>query len=131
MKRQLLGFWLAVSICGFVGCSNSGEPKPAPAAGVPQLTATQINEMRQRYEASLSHESGSKPPTVLGMPPLPVLELRLEGPSQTAADALGRIGKTAVPALIKALADKDPKVRARAAQALARIGPDAAPAVPG
>ncbi len=47
-----------------------------------------------------------------------------------AADALGRFGPDAVPALIGTLRDKNPKLRRFAAAALGKIGPDAAQAVP-
>ena len=49
---------------------------------------------------------------------------------QTAADSLGRIGTAAVPALVRALSDADPKRRAEAAWLLGRIGPGAKQAVP-
>jgi HEAT repeat protein len=47
-----------------------------------------------------------------------------------AAEALGRLGEPAVPALIKVLKDDDASIRRYAALALARIGPQAALAVP-
>lgn len=50
--------------------------------------------------------------------------------SDTAADALARIGESAVPALIEGLADPKPEVRAQSARALARMGPKAHSAVP-
>lgn len=46
------------------------------------------------------------------------------------ADALEKIGKVAVPALIKALADNQDWVRYGACEALGRIGPDAEAALP-
>jgi hypothetical protein len=49
---------------------------------------------------------------------------------QTAADSLGRIGTPAVPSLMRALSDADPKRRAEAAWLLGRIGPGAKQAVP-
>ena len=49
---------------------------------------------------------------------------------ETAAAALGRIGKPAVPKLIEALASPNPVLRHQAADTLARIGPSAADAVP-
>ena len=48
----------------------------------------------------------------------------------TAADALGRIGPAAVPALTQALKSEDADVRLRAVQVLARMGSDAKEAVP-
>lgn len=47
---------------------------------------------------------------------------------ETAADALGRIGSAAVPALTEALRSNDPDVRLKAAEVLARMGTDAKPA---
>jgi len=47
-----------------------------------------------------------------------------------AADALGRIGKPAVPALVQALRSTDADVRLQAVQVLARMGSDAHEAVP-
>jgi HEAT repeats len=49
---------------------------------------------------------------------------------ETAADALGRIGAPAVPALMQALQSSDSDVRARAADVLGRMGSDARDAVP-
>ena len=48
----------------------------------------------------------------------------------TAADALGRIGPPAVPALVQALHSEDAEVRLKAVEVLARMGPDAREAVP-
>jgi HEAT repeat protein len=48
----------------------------------------------------------------------------------TVARALGRIGKTTVPALTVALLDAEPLTRAGAAEALGRVGPEAKSAVP-
>jgi HEAT repeats len=48
----------------------------------------------------------------------------------TAADALGRIGPAAVPALRQALQSEDADVRLKAVQVLARMGSDAKDAVP-
>jgi HEAT repeat protein len=47
-----------------------------------------------------------------------------------AADALGRIGQPAVPALVAALADADPEVRYQACRALTYMGAQAVDAVP-
>ena len=48
----------------------------------------------------------------------------------TAADALGRIGPPAVPALMQALHSEDAEVRLKAVEVLARMGPDARESVP-
>jgi len=50
--------------------------------------------------------------------------------AEAAQAALGRIGPSAVPALVRALADANPHRRRRAARALEEIGPDASSAVP-
>src|SRR5262249_14876800 len=47
-----------------------------------------------------------------------------------AADALGRIGQTAVPSLSDSLADPDPMVRLQSCRALAYMGAQAKDAVP-
>jgi HEAT repeat protein len=52
------------------------------------------------------------------------------GVRDTAADALGRIGDAAVPALIAALEDPDRDVRTQATRALARMGAKAESAIP-
>jgi HEAT repeat protein len=49
---------------------------------------------------------------------------------EAAADALGRIGPSAVPQLIEALRSRDSEARLQAAQVLARMGSDAKEAVP-
>jgi HEAT repeat protein len=48
----------------------------------------------------------------------------------TAIDALARIGRPAVPEIVKMLDDPSSSVRVEGLRALARIGPDAADAVP-
>ncbi|HEY1601981.1 MAG TPA: HEAT repeat domain-containing protein [Pirellulales bacterium] len=52
------------------------------------------------------------------------------GVKETAVDALGRIGESAVPTLITALSDANPRVRAQAGRALARMGAAGKDAVP-
>jgi hypothetical protein len=49
---------------------------------------------------------------------------------ETAADALGRIGAAAVPALVRELTNPDAGVRLKAVEVLGRIGPEAASAAP-
>jgi HEAT repeat protein len=57
---------------------------------------------------------------------------RLKNPQQRSAaiDYLATVGKPAVPALITALQDTDPQVRASALLIIAKIGPNAAQAIP-
>jgi hypothetical protein len=50
--------------------------------------------------------------------------------SETASEALARIGPSSVPPVTAMLSDPDPAIRARSAAILARIGPDARDAVP-
>lgn len=49
--------------------------------------------------------------------------------TETAADALGRIGAPAIPALVQTLQNADPEVRLKATAVLGRIGPEAKDAV--
>jgi HEAT repeat protein len=49
---------------------------------------------------------------------------------KSAARALGQIGKPAIPSLLEALEDRDEDVRARAARAMGQMGPDARAAIP-
>jgi len=69
-----------------------------------------------------------RPPLISS--PLLVPEFRQPTEQEVAAMALGRIGRPAVPSLIRTLSNRDPQVRKQAALVLARIGPDAADAVP-
>lgn len=62
--------------------------------------------------------------------PLRVKPLSAWTEKDTAADALGRIGPAAVPALAQALHSDDPEVRLKAVEVLARMGSDARDAVP-
>ncbi len=65
-------------------------------------------------------------------PPVNAAETNIPAVSTqiAAAEALGRIGQPAVPALAEALMDADPAVRLQACRALAYMGAKAANAVP-
>jgi len=67
-----------------------------------------------------------------GAPPLQISEpfVRVWSVQETVADALGRIGGDAVPALTQALSHPKAEVRVQATRALALIGSQAKPAVP-
>jgi len=108
-------FWL-------VGCSGTdNEPRQA-SKSVPQPTAEQLAKLRAPYEfhSPLAMRINRQVP-----PGFREWSLR-----ETAADALARIGRPAVPALIRALSDPDPELRHQAARALSRMGPSVRDAVP-
>lgn len=118
---------LLVLIVAF--CAGCGEPTPSnsgsalsslPGVG-PKFSEAKIKEVRAPLE--------NRPAELFpGLTSLPMSrEWTIQ---QTAADALARIGSTAVPALIMTLRDPEPFARAQAAQALARMGPNAKQAVP-
>jgi len=97
------------------GCGNAPESRGKPDQ----------KEMQQ-IRASVEPD---KPPQSL----IPTLNLQTVyqpwGVKETAVDALGRIGAGAVPPLIAALHDPNPRIRAEAARALSRMGPAAQDAV--
>jgi hypothetical protein len=128
--RQVLGsigisVW-ALSVGG-VGCGRT------PESNVPE-------EIRQKLKAS---PVSAVRPTDLN-PPDAAPAISAQEPvrrfavrpfeewtmRETAAAALGRIGKPAVPKLVEALKSSNPMLRHQAADTLARIGPSAAAAVP-
>jgi hypothetical protein len=92
---------------------NKGkQTPPVPSGGVIEGSTTRIR---------------TRPPLVT----LPVLpQMRESTEQETAAAALARIGRAAVPSLIQTLGHRDADVRRQAALVLAKIGPDAADAVP-
>ncbi|MBL9122522.1 MAG: HEAT repeat domain-containing protein [Planctomycetaceae bacterium] len=116
----------------FAGCSNAEVPEGASAVTPPKISPDQIAESRRQLEQSLMDESPLGRPNLAGaLAPLSALSLMPEwGLPETAADSLARIGPAAVPALLTAMENRDPAVRARAAQAFARMGPEASAAVP-
>jgi len=125
MKR---GFLIVVVSLLVAGCGGLTGPTkqvetPAPAPG-PQFIST------------------SGPSTSNQAPPRPIYDYNV-APAQyslkpleqwteqeAAADALGRIGPSAIPQLIELLKSPEPDVRLIAAQVLARMGSDAKEAVP-
>lgn len=133
MIRLTLALAVAAGSLALAGCSKSGEGEPsAPAAGAGKFSPDEIADSRRRLEQSLTKDAEKgRPNLAASLAPLGSLALVPQwGLPETAADALARIGPTAVPALMKALQDADPKVRTRAAQAFARMGPEASDAVP-
>lgn len=110
--------WL---LCGFLLCVGCGEGEVTLTAGPPKPTAEQIAALRAKYAAP---SDADRPPA------LPLTMFRQWELQQVAADSLARIGEPAIPELVRLLADRDPKTRARAAWALGRMGVKGKPAVP-
>ncbi|MEQ8789096.1 MAG: HEAT repeat domain-containing protein [Pirellulaceae bacterium] len=126
------------------GCGKSPQsPEPAkaakvtspydvrgdqsPAAPPPTLSPTPDPSNIQLVTATQSLADTLRTPPATTPPIEPYQEWDMP---ETAAKALGRIGRAAVPQLAQALSDPNPLVRKRAADVLARIGPDAKDAVP-
>jgi hypothetical protein len=102
-----------------------------PTGGEPVLTTAE----RQHPPAIFKVQSGSGGVArasfdqAVGQPqPLKALD-QWTG-QDAAADALGRIGAAAVPALADALQSSDPDTRLKAVEVLGRMGPNAQAAVP-
>ncbi len=126
LSRGRLAAWalavLAALVVALSGCGQAAPEKPKP-------TVKEILAARASVEA----EKPSQPATISTTTAPAGVSLSLYrswGVKETAVDALGRIGEAAVPQLIAALSDADPRVRAQAGRALARIGPPAKEAVP-
>ncbi|MCL6503377.1 MAG: HEAT repeat domain-containing protein [Pirellulales bacterium] len=96
--------------CG-VGPRSVAKPKP---------TAEEIRELQRALARS---EAPSLPRRTQPL----VREWTVK---ETAADALARIGKAAIPQLMELLDEPNPTVRIHAARALGRMGSEAQPAVP-
>ncbi len=112
-----LSFLLAITLVMSAGCGPMTATKEKP-------TADEIRQIQATVETQ-------KP--ALAMTPAPSLQQQIFRPwgvKETAVDALGRIGASAVPTLITALSDANPRVRAEAGRALARMGDAGKDAVP-
>jgi antitoxin component of RelBE/YafQ-DinJ toxin-antitoxin module len=115
---------LAVTVSG---CSRAGSDLP------PEIEAKARESIpRRTYAISTSvpggrHEAMRVP--VLAASPQLAIRTDRDLP-EAAADALARIGASAVPEVTRMLNAPEPEQRIRAAGILARIGPDAQPAVP-
>lgn len=97
------------------GCGDSGERTAR------HLTTDEITHLQEQFRVTPT------PDVPRVSVPIPVREWTAQ---DTAMDALARIGRDAVPALVEALGDRNVQVRRQAALALGRIGPDAEQAVP-
>jgi transglutaminase-like putative cysteine protease len=131
--QRLCSFYLvsmaAVLVCCASGCGGKQPNEPATVikvnAGGEAKPILPPPASDTAYESSPSDRRDVRDASLLNWPPV-----QQWGLPETAADALSRIGEPAVPALVSALSDPDPKVRLQAARALARIGPPARDAVP-
>lgn len=111
-------FAAAVGLAALAGCHRmTGEPTREITTPVQEtfFVSTPVGTVAQ-----VGHQE----------PVAPVPDLRLKpiedwSEQETAADALGRIGPPAVPALVDALKSPDAAVRLKAAEVLARMGTDA------
>jgi hypothetical protein len=107
-----------------------------PAGEQPVLTSV------QRPPSEPAPPTENRPPAPPGEPvapavfeqpvpePEPIKPLAAWTEQEAAAEALGRIGAAAVPALVQTLQDPDPAVRLTAVEVLGRMGADARDAVP-
>lgn len=127
-QRAHLVFVVAAALCGIA----SAQPRPLP--GVKAEGQAKENKGKQTPPVKPDTIVEGTTPRVRTLPPLvtlPVIpEFRQPTEQETAAAALARIGRAAVPSLIQTLGHRDAQVRRQAALVLARIGPDAADAVP-
>jgi len=125
----LLGVYFSAWGCrpGSLGPTKEVE---VPSGGPPVLTLA--DRAAKEYETS-HRASGPVARATFEQPieePQPVKPLTLWTEQEVAADALGRIGAPAVPALIEALKNADPAVRLEVVEVLGRMGDEAADAVP-
>ena len=109
----LLGGFLFIG-CGSKPAVQQGKLSAASVATQQASTTREPRVMRASYDE------------------LPLNAAAFPEPSEQelAGQALGRIGKPAVPQLVNALRHRDPSVRRQAASVLAKIGPDARAAAP-
>jgi HEAT repeat protein len=120
MQNARAAFLLIIGIVG-LGLSGCG------GAVSDARKAEMLHELRSRttaYKVVQSDVESANPPQ-LSEPYVRVWTVQ-----ETVADALGRIGGEAVPALIQALSHPNVEVRVQATRALALIGARAQPAVP-
>lgn len=122
--------------CSLLFCFYFIIPVVAPAADEVNhlVTLLKSEEPEVRYKAARSLQKLG-PTAEPAIPPLIAALNDLGAPTKydvqylgprvrnAASDALASIGRPAVPALIKALRDKDPATRAMAADTLAMLGP--------
>ncbi|MBX7168553.1 MAG: HEAT repeat domain-containing protein [Pirellulales bacterium] len=123
--------WIKVTIVvlGVALLGGCGSREATPNTAATAATVGEVEDAGPTQEQIEAARSELPPPPQrpllvgLGAPPPE------RGVNEAASDALGRIGEAAIPALLEALRDPDPLVRAEAVRALARMGPEAEPAL--
>jgi HEAT repeat protein len=135
MNRLAL-FWLIATIAA-AGCTGTPTPPRKVIATSPQgatvlsgqgvLSGPAAAGQRPTYPTSLVAPAAFEAPAGEVRPIKPFADWSEQ---EAAADALGRMGPAAVPALIQALQNPDVSVRRKAVEVLGRVGPDAKDAVP-
>jgi len=118
----------ALALCvGAVGCQPSANPPVSDAVRQKLKEAVESQPSLSDSYSPTSPNQGATTEPVRRFAVRPFEEWTMR---ETAAAALGRIGKPAVPRLVEALQSSNPALRHQAADTLARIGPSAAEAVP-
>ena len=118
-RSSLVATFAAVIIASLTGCGKEPQRQPNAERAVTPRPAQPQPKPQPRVIVSRQH------PTAAGMPPVVDWGMR-----ETAFDALARMGRPALPALVRALhSQDDTNLRMQASWALARMGPDARDAV--
>jgi len=122
-----------------IGCGRTRDRTSVGVAesdpGLPPLTADEAPKTAETVPVPGPTVTIVQRPVIIEDPParsalVRAAQYRDWGVREIIADSLGRIGPSAVPALIVALSDEDREVRIAACRALARMGPPAEKAVP-
>ena len=124
---------LAVGTALAAGCGSLQPPVKmihVPSGGEPILTSAEREQIQDGRQQHLVAPAAFARP-IEEPPPEPLLKPFDQWSEQeAAADALGRIGPAAVPALLQALASPEKAMRLKATEVLGRMGPEAKDAVP-
>jgi HEAT repeat protein len=127
LMRRLLALGVVLAAAN-LWTQAGGEKQPPTIPDLIQQLSSKDFHLRQQAAVQLGNLGLAAREAVPGLAKL----LHDVAPEvrQSAAKALGQIGKPAVPALTEALRDRDADARKNAARTLARLGSDAVPAVP-
>ena len=127
MCRHSAGLHLSWLLAGAVFAAGCGAPLGGPIKEIesPEPRTVFTSVPTPGAVAQASYNEPLRPVETAGLKPFAQWSEK-----DAAADALGRIGPSAVPALAQALHSADPDVRLKAVEVLARMGSDAAEAVP-